>query len=99
MSNKLAKHAFWQNHIEQFKASGLSQQAYCAQHRLKVHQLGYWLRKFPSGEQNKESSSGFVAIPIAGRHSEGLCISLPSGVRVSGFGAVSDVAQLLKLLA
>ena len=98
MNDKPAKHTFWQNHIEQLSASGLSQQAYCEQHDLKVHQLVYWRRKFLSKDQPVKNSSGFVAIPLTHRHSELLCLSLPSGIKVSGFGTVNDVAQLLKAL-
>lgn len=98
MSDKPSKHTFWKNHIEQFRASGLSQQAYSDQNNLKVHQLVYWRRKFPESQPVK-SSGGFVAIPLVGRQSEGLCLSLPSGIKVSGFSAINDVAQLLKALA
>ena len=88
MSDKPTKHAFWQNHIEQFRAWGLSQQAYSDQNNLKVHQLVYWRRKFLENQPVK-SSSGFVAIPLVGHQSEGLYLSLPSGIKVSGF-SVSD---------
>ena len=98
MSNKPSKHTFWHNHIEQFRASGLSQQAYSDQNNLKVHQLVYWRRKFLESQPVK-SSGGFVAIPLAGRQSEGLCLSLPNGIKVSGFSTINDVAQLLKALA
>lgn len=72
MNDSPSKHAFWQNHIEQFSASGLTQQAYCEQHDLKAHQLIYWRRKVLD-RQPVKFPSGFVAIPLAGRQSKGLC--------------------------
>jgi hypothetical protein len=35
--------AFWQQHRENFRASGLTRSAYCREHGLKLHQLGYQL--------------------------------------------------------
>ncbi|WP_416183045.1 IS66 family insertion sequence element accessory protein TnpA, partial [Methylicorpusculum sp.] len=36
---------FWQHHIAQWQASGLSQAGYCRQQALSAHQLSYWKRK------------------------------------------------------
>lgn len=99
MNKKPSKQAFWQNHIEQQQASGLNQQAYCEQHNLKPHQLGYWRRKLLSGEVQPDSSNGFIAIPLSGHKDDNLSVSLPNGIRVSGFCTVNDIAKLLKALA
>jgi hypothetical protein len=36
----------WEQHIRNWKESGLAQSEYCRQHNLKEHQLTYWKRKF-----------------------------------------------------
>jgi hypothetical protein len=36
----------WEQHIHNWKESGLRQSEYCRRHNLKEHQLSYWKRKF-----------------------------------------------------
>ena len=45
---KITEPNFWELHVRQWQASGLSQVKYCEQHGLRAHQLGYWNRKFLS---------------------------------------------------
>jgi hypothetical protein len=33
---------FWTHHVERWRASGLTQKAYCARRRLAKGSLGYW---------------------------------------------------------
>ena len=35
----------WRERIEQWQASGMSQQAYATEHGVPVHQVGYWVRR------------------------------------------------------
>lgn len=44
-SNQAERLSFWQTHIERLGLSGLSQQAYCNEHRLKKSALSYWKLK------------------------------------------------------
>jgi len=37
--------SFWENRVEQWLKSGLSQAAYCRRHQLKPHQFYYWRRR------------------------------------------------------
>jgi len=99
MSKKPSKLTFWQNHIEQHQTSDLSQQAYCKQNALKLHQMVYWRRKILSESEQAKPSNGFVAIPLTRPRGEGLRVSLPNGILISGFGTLDDVAQLLKVLS
>jgi len=39
------KQVLWNERIEAFLASGLSQRAWCQEQELPLHQLNYWLRK------------------------------------------------------
>lgn len=48
MDKKAALEAYWRGHVEAWRASGLTQRDYCAQHGLKCHSLSYWqLRQMP----------------------------------------------------
>jgi hypothetical protein len=40
-----SKQDTWNDHLRAWRASGLSQGAYCARHGLKVANLAYWLGK------------------------------------------------------
>ena len=55
LGTKSAKEKFWQEHIAEWKASGLSQRVYCQRNLLAVATFGYWRRKLKlqSGKSNK----------------------------------------------
>ena len=56
--------AFWDQHIQRQKASGLSQKKYCEQHRLKINPFRY-RNKTADIEKGKLASSGSkLFIPI-----------------------------------
>ena len=38
--------AFWKQHSELLKASGLSRVKYCREYKLNYYGFGYWLKKF-----------------------------------------------------
>jgi hypothetical protein len=40
------KRQVWQQHIRNWKESGLAQSEYCRRHKLRENQLTYWKRKF-----------------------------------------------------
>lgn len=40
-----SKQTFWQAHIDAWRESGLSQVAYCKQHKLSLSSFGYWRHK------------------------------------------------------
>lgn len=42
------KSEFWKPHIEGWRASGLSQAAYCRQHGLDMKRFAYWRRTLAS---------------------------------------------------
>lgn len=48
----------WHAHVERWRASGLSRNAYCAQHGLKLHCLVYWIK------QNSQQSSITPALTL-----------------------------------
>ena len=40
------KRQLWEQHIRDWKESGLAQSEYCRRHNLRENQLTYWKRKF-----------------------------------------------------
>ncbi|WP_250465090.1 IS66 family insertion sequence element accessory protein TnpA [Microbulbifer litoralis] len=46
-----SKSDFWQQHIQTWKESGLSQAAYCQQHDLKLSTFTYWRHKQNKGRR------------------------------------------------
>jgi len=59
-------HLFWENHIEHWHSSDLTQVSYCQQHDLIAHRFTYWKRKLQgSGKTvSKKSSSGFAKVAL-----------------------------------
>ncbi len=39
------KRTYWQQHIDQWQQSGLSQIEYCRRNRIKKYQWGYWKKR------------------------------------------------------
>jgi hypothetical protein len=50
--------------IEAYELSGLTQQAFCAEHGLKVATFSYWRRKYLA--RAEDSGSGFVSLVPGG---------------------------------
>ena len=79
---------YWQSHIAQWGAAGVSQADYCRQHHLKLHQFTYWRSKLRnnSGSDKKSRSADAAFIPVAIDVSQpsGLVVCLPNGCRVEG---------------
>jgi transposase len=53
----------WQQNVAKWRASGMTQTAYCRQHHLSRYQLVYWKRLLVQGAKIK---ARFVAIPDRG---------------------------------
>ena len=43
----------WQQHIDEWLPSGLSQQDYCSRHGISLASFGYWRRKLKRNESAK----------------------------------------------
>ena len=50
-----ARSAWWQEHVGQWRQSGMSKSGYCATHGLSLNSFRYWLRK---------SRSASVDVPV-----------------------------------
>ena len=69
------RRSLWENHIEQWRISGLSQAAYCRRHRLKVHRFYYWRRRLSAPQD------GVSFLPVA----------LSSLCDIANYGTKSDL--------
>jgi len=101
-----ADHDFWQQHIAQWQASGLSQARYCRQQALIAHQFTYWKRKFLANVDQEASASktGFarvqVAAHVAAPVSPGLSLCFRDGTQITGIAQhnLSLIKQLIEVL-
>ncbi len=91
--------AYWQPHIDAWRASGLSAKRFCSQHSLPYGQFLYWSRKHSGVAGHLPASGAFArVVPVAGTRPSGLTISLPGGVQIGGIDA-DNVALLQRILA
>jgi hypothetical protein len=54
----------WQERVEEYKASGLTREAYSKQKGIQVYQLDYWRRKLSRRSKGHKSSSADQWIPL-----------------------------------
>jgi hypothetical protein len=94
----------WRQHIDTWRASQESQQAFCKQHDLNYHRFTYWRRKFQdqAHRENPRRSSALVPVTyLPAPEESGLSLHLSNGMRLSGI--TSDnllvVQQLLSRLS
>lgn len=87
-------HHFWQHTLTEWAASGLSGAAFCRERTLSYHQFSYWRRKL-GAEGESQASAGFARVaPVADTDAaQGLTVSLPGGVSITGLHA--DNVELL----
>lgn len=100
------RNLYWQQQLEDWRASGLSGAAFCKQHTLSYHQFMYWRRKLADSASGSEAESlpgsGFARVTqvpasvVAGE----LTLMLPGGMTISGLhaGNVGLLAAILKQL-
>jgi hypothetical protein len=83
-------HDFWQLHIAQWQASGLSQASYCRQHTLHTHQFSYWKGKVLSDRKpvKPDHTAGFARVQVATHvalpASSGLSLYFRDGAQLTG---------------
>ncbi len=62
----LERRSFWQGHLVQWQASGLSQVTYCRQQGLKMAQFGYWKKRLLAGQTpDTTPAAGFIGLQRA----------------------------------
>jgi hypothetical protein len=96
-------HDFWQLHIAQWQASGLSQASYCRQQALLTHQFSYWKRKFLVEREpvDPERKAGFARVQVAAHvatpSSPGLSLCFRDGTQLTGI-AQNNMALIIQLI-
>lgn len=58
------KRQFWKSHIEDWRASGISQTEYCRRNELKFHRFVYWRKKYEPAPAPRKAS--LVEIELSG---------------------------------
>jgi hypothetical protein len=84
----------WRQHITDWETSGVPGSAYCKQQSLIYHQFVYWRRKLIPAEDSlkqEQTVTGFARVVVGpvvstGRV-DGLTVSLPGGVSITGLHA------------
>jgi hypothetical protein len=86
VDTKAEKEKFWQEHIDGWRSSGLSQQAYCRNNHLAMSTFGYWRRKLKV-QMDKSDKPRFYPLALAGP---------PQTGRLSQGGGCTIVWRLLE---
>ena len=99
LSTREGRWAYWKSHVEQWKRSGLSKQAYCREHGLKAASLYRWCTRLRDREKAKPSFIP-VRLPSIAANGYALELELVDG-RMLRIGADADpvwVSQLVREL-
>jgi len=79
-----SKAEWWKSHLGAWRDSGLSQAAYCREHRLSVACFGYWRGKLRSSSaQLAPSTQALLPIVLSEvpRSDDRIDVTLPNGLR------------------
>ena len=106
MTRKATRQALtdrWRQHIEDWNASGLSQQAFCRDRALSYHQFHYWRKKLSPTSRLEAPSRSSALVPVRYQPQSpigDLSVHLPNGLSVRGIASdnLVLVAQLLEAL-
>ena len=104
LSENNSAHDFWQLHIKQWQASGLSQAEYCRQQALVIHQFTYWKHKFLADQDAVELNpkAGFtrvqIATPMIPPISPGLSLYFRDGTQLMGIAPHHNLDFIKELI-
>lgn len=90
----------WRQHIEEWRNSGLSQQAFCRDRNLSYHQFHYWRKKLALATVDETPLRSSALVPVTYTSpSPDTCLSvhLPSGISLRGI-ASDNLALVERLL-
>lgn len=100
VSAKAHAQGLWKDHSEAWKASGITQQAYCEQEGISYRSFVYQHNRLMS--QTKKAPMNFIeAKPesaVISNHAAGLQLMLPNGIRI-GIGAEINPVLLQTVLS
>jgi len=90
------KRQFWENHVQAWQQSGLTQAEYCRQNNLKNHRWWYWRKRI---SHPAETDVTFVPLRFSSNKTSrtGISVVTPNGYRIecdTGF----DFSKLRQLI-
>jgi hypothetical protein len=91
----------WRQHIEDWRSSGINQQAFCRDRNLSYHQFHYWRKKLAHKAADTTQPRSSTLVPVTYRSSppdNGLSIHLPNGISLRGI-ASENLPLVERLLA
>jgi hypothetical protein len=91
---------FWQNHIERWQISGLSQRAYCKKHDLTTHRFYDWKRRIKSADNPPVSFLPVALTDRPARTCPSIRIHTPNGFTIeveNQIGSI-EIDRLLKMV-
>lgn len=74
---KTEKHQLWQQRKEQWRNSGMSARAFCADHKLTSSNFYYWMKKLSDSEVEKKTAA-FIPVKISSEPSPMISLALNS---------------------
>ena len=90
----MTKSQHWQNIIDQWLASGLTQKQFCAEQDIKLASLHYWIKKFRQPEPEPKTA-GFIPLAVSSIPNASLTVQLgPLSIRC----APNQLADILTVL-
>jgi hypothetical protein len=98
------KSSLWQEHIEGWEMSGLTQGVYCQQHAISLASFGYWrtrLKRMQPDKNGREIEARFLPVQLMStQHDPLLTIRTPQNVSIDvsrGFDPqlLKEVLQVL----
>ena len=91
----------WRQYIEDWRNSGLSQQAFCRDRDLSYHKFHYWRKKLAHAPANKTPPRSSALVPVTYQSPSpvsGLSVQLPNGITLRGI-ASDNMLLVERLLA
>ena len=94
--NSKEKRKFWEDHIQAWRQSGLTQVEYCRENHLKNHQWWYWRRRFST---SPDTNVRFVPLRFSSSKTSrsGISVVTPNGYRIE-FDDGFDFSKLRQLI-
>jgi hypothetical protein len=90
------KRQFWEDHVQAWQQSGLTQAEYCRQNNLKNHRWWYWRKRI-----SHPSETNVTFVPLRFSSSKlsraGISVVTPNGYRIECDNGV-DVSKLRQLI-
>ena len=90
----------WQQHLDEYRTSGLTRKEYCKKHRLNIHQMDYWRKRFKEAPSvsKTQSNNDFIQVQVKEDSLPDSCIKLRIGQVSIEVAAGFDPVHLKNIL-